>query len=148
VTEAVELALSHIDRPADIDVQRAVDGSLKLETNRSRLLQALINIIVNAAEACADQMRPGVLTISAGLQTDTHIKITIADNGCGMSEEVLRDCVLLYSSGKPMAWALASPSRRKIIEVDHRGTLSIESRKDVGTTTTVVLPMEQVNSEE
>lgn len=148
VTEAVELALSHIDGPADIDVRQAVDGSLKLETNRSRLLQALINIIVNAVEACADQSRPGVLTISAGLQTDTHVKITITDNGCGMSEEVLRDCVLLYSSGKPDGMGFGLPLAKKIIEVDHRGTLSIESRKDVGTTTTVVLPMEQVNSEE
>ena len=129
-------------------MQQAVDGTLKLEANRSRLLQALINIIVNSVEACADQTRRGVLTISAELQTDTHIKIAIADNGCGMSEEALRDCVLLYSSGKPDGMGFGLPLAKKIIEVDHRGTLSIESRKDVGTTTTLVLPMEQVSSEE
>lgn len=148
VTEAVELALSHIDRPAaDIDVQQAVDGALKLEANRSRLLQALINIIVNSVEACADLTRRGVLTISAELQTDTHIKIAIADNGCGMSEEALRDCILLYSSGKPNGMGFGLPLAKKIIEIDHRGTLSIESVKDVGTTTTLVLPMEQLSSE-
>lgn len=149
VTEAVELGLSHIDRPVtDIDVRHAVDDSLKLEANRSRLLQALINIIVNAVEACTDHTRPGVLTISAQPQTDTHIKITIADNGCGMSEEALRDCVLLYSTGKQGGMGFGLPLAKKIIEIDHHGTLSIESRKDVGTTATIVLPMEQVRSED
>jgi len=149
VREAVELALSHMERPAaGIDVHQAVDDSLKLEANRSRLLQAVINIIVNAVEACANQTRRGVLTISAEQQTDTHIRITIADNGCGMCEEALRDCVLLYSSGKPNGMGFGLPLAKKIIEIDHRGTLSIESRTDVGTIATVVLPMEQVRSED
>jgi signal transduction histidine kinase len=128
-------------------VQQAVDDSLKLEANRSRLLQALINIIANSVEACADLTRRGVLTISAELQTDSHIKIAIADNGCGMGEEALRDCILLYSSGKPNGMGFGLPLAKKIIEIDHRGTLSIESRKDVGTTATLVLPMEQLRSE-
>ena len=149
VREAVELALSHAERPtAGIDVRQAVDHSLKLEANRSRLLQAVINIIVNAVEACASETRPGVLTISAEQQTDTHIRITIADNGCGMCEEALRDCVLLYSSGKPNGMGFGLPLAKKIIEIDHRGTLAIESRTDVGTIATVVLPIEQVRSED
>lgn len=149
VGEAVELALIHIEgSAADIDVQQIVDDALRLEANRSRLLQALINIIVNAVEACADQTRRGVLTISAQPLTDTHIKIAIADNGCGMSEEAVRDCVLLYSTGKQGGMGFGLPLAKKIIEIDHRGTLSIESRKDVGTIATVVLPMEQVRSED
>lgn len=149
VREAVELALSHVEHPAaGIDVRQAVDDSLKLEANRSRLLQAVINIIVNAVEACAHQTRPGELTISAQQQTDTHIRITIADNGCGMGEEALRDCLLLYSSGKPNGMGFGLPLAKKIIEIDHRGTLSIESRTDEGTIATVVLPIEQVRSED
>ena len=148
VREAVELALSHVDGPAaEIDVQQTVDDSLKLEADRSRLLQALINIIVNAVEACADQARRGVLTITAQRQADVHIKIAIADNGCGMSEEALRDCVLLYSSGKEGGMGFGLPLAKKIIEIDHGGTLSIESRMDVGTTVTAVLPAEQAGSE-
>jgi len=146
--EAVELAVSHLKRSAaGIDVRQDVDDSLKLEANRSRLLQAVINIIDNAVEACANQTRPGVLTISAEQQTDSHIRITIADNGCGMGEEALRDCVLLYSSGKPNGMGFGLPLAKKIIEIDHRGTLSIESQLDVGTIATVVLPIEQMRSE-
>lgn len=148
VKEAVELAQSHVDEPAaDIDVSQDMADSLKLEANRSRLLQALINIVVNAIEACARQPRRGALIISAEPRMNTHISITIADNGCGMSEEALRDCVLLYSSGKQGGMGFGLPLAKKIIEVDHRGTLSIESRQDIGTTVTIVLPIEQSRSE-
>ena len=149
MAEAVELALSHIDGPiVDIDVQQTVDCALKLDASRSRLLQALINIVVNAVEACADRACRGMLTISAVPQTETHISISIADNGCGMGEEALRDCVLLYSSGKPGGMGFGLPLAKKIVEVDHRGTLSIESRKNEGTIVRLVLPIEQASSEE
>ena len=148
VKEAVDLALSHIELPTvGIDVRQEVDGSLNLEANRSRLLQALINIIVNAVEACANQPRRGALNISATSHADAHIRITVTDNGCGMSEEALRDCVLLYSSGKADGMGFGLPLAKKIIELDHQGTLSIESRAGVGTTVTVVLPVEQMSSE-
>jgi len=149
VNEAVELALSHGERPAaGIDVRQEVDGSLRLEANRSRLLQALINIVVNAVEACAEQLRRAALTISAHLQADTHIHITITDNGCGMSEEQLHDCILRRATNKPNGMGFGLPLAKKIIEIDHQGTLSIESRKDVGTTVTVVLPTEQARLED
>jgi signal transduction histidine kinase len=147
--EAVELALGHVEPPTQgIDVRQTVDDSLKLEASRSRLLQAVINIIVNAVEACANLSRPGVLTVSAEQRTDSHIGITVADNGCGMGEEALRDCVLLYSSSKRQGMGFGLPLAKKIIEIDHRGTLSIESRMGVGTVVTVVLPIEQVRSED
>lgn len=118
VREAVELALSHPGCPVeDIDVRQSVDGALKLEASRSRLLQALINIIVNAIEACAELTCRAVLSISAEQQGDTHIKVTIADNGCGMGEEALRDCILLYSSGKPGGMGFAFPSPRKSLRL-------------------------------
>jgi signal transduction histidine kinase len=148
VAEAAELALNHVDQPTgNIEVRQSVDASLNLEANRSRLLQALINIMVNAVEACEGQVRLGALDISADAQGDTHIKITIADNGCGMSEEALRDCVLLYSSGKPNGMGFGLPLAEKIIEIDHRGTLAIDSRQGVGTTVSIVLPREQSSSE-
>ena len=65
-----------------------------------------------------------------------------------MGEEALRDCVLLYSSGKPGGMGFGLPLAKKIIEVDHRGTLSIESRKNEGTIVRLVLPIEQASSEE
>ena len=149
VKEAAELALSHIELPIDgIDVRQEVDGALSLEANRSRLLQALINITVNAVEACTKQPRQGLVSISATRETEKLVRISVVDNGCGMGEAALRDCVLLYSSGKANGMGFGLPLAKKIIELDHQGTLSIESRAGSGTTVTVVMPVEQTRTED
>ena len=149
LTEAVELALGHADGPGVVfDLHENVDQSLKIDASRSRLLQALINIAVNAVESFAELDRIPVLTVSATAEGETHVRIVIADNGCGMGEETLRDCVLLYSSGKPGGMGFGLPLAKKIIEVDHRGSLSIESRIGEGTVVTVLLPVEQAACEE
>ena len=144
VAESVELALGHMERPGwNIDVRQAVNRALKIDADRSRLLQALINMVVNAVEACVDLERQAVLAISAAAEGETHVRIVIADNGAGMSEEALRDCVLLYSSGKPGGMGFGLPLAKKIVEVDHRGTLSIDSRLGEGTSVTLILPIDQ-----
>ncbi|MFN4014763.1 MAG: ATP-binding protein [Reyranella sp.] len=149
VAEAVDLALSHMDgSAAGIDVRQSVSRTLKIDANRSRLLQALINIVVNAVEACADLGRQAMMTISATAEGETHVRVVIADDGCGMSEEALRDCVLLFSSGKPGGMGFGLPLAKKIIEIDHHGTLSIKSRIGEGTVVTLVLPVDQATCEE
>ena len=149
VTETVELALGHMEgAAAEIGVRLTVDPALRIDASRSRLLQALINIVVNAVEACVDLERPALLTVSAEVESETHVRIVVADNGCGMAAEALRDCVLLYSSGKPGGMGFGLPLAKKIIEVDHRGSLSIESCIGEGTVVTLLLPVEQAPCEE
>ena len=146
--EAEELALEAVEQPTGgITVRYDVDASLTLEANRFRLVQAMINIMANAVEACADIARPAELHISGRRQSDALAVITITDNGCGMNEEALRDCVLLYSSGKPSGMGFGLPLAKKIIELDHRGTLSIDSREGEGTTMSIILPIEQTQVE-
>lgn len=145
VSEAIELTVSDIENAGNsIDVRLAIDDDVAVEASRSALLQALINIIANAVEACEGMPRRGVLTIATTQHGDRHVKIMVSDNGCGMSEETLKDCVLLYSSGKPNGMGFGLPLAKKIIEIDHGGTLSIESKLGAGTTVAIVLQTEQV----
>lgn len=147
--EAEELARGSIDLPvAGLVVRYDVDASLKIEANRSRLLQALINIVVNAIEACHGLSHQAELTISAGRQQDSQVLITVSDNGRGMSEEALRDCFLLYSSGKPDGMGFGLALAKKFIETDHRGTLSIQSRQGEGSAVSIILPVEQARVED
>ncbi len=148
VREAIDLVVSGIENAGNgIDVRLGIDDDVAVEGSRSALLQALINIIANAVEACDGMPRRGVLTIATTQHGDRHVKLTLSDNGCGMSEETLKDCVLLYSSGKPNGMGFGLPLAKKIIEIDHRGALSIESQLGVGTTLSIVLPIEQVSLE-
>jgi len=149
VKEAEELALSNIDHPAaGLVVHSDVDTALLVEANRSRLLQAIINIIVNAIEACQGLDRKAEINIAARKQAESHIAISISDNGCGMGEETLRDCVQLYTSGKRNGMRFGLPLAKRIIEIDHQGTLSIDSAEGEGTTVVVVLPVEQMRVED
>ena len=147
--EAEELARGSIDLPAaGLIVRYNVDAGLKVEAYRSRLLQALINIVANAIEACHGLGHQAELTISAASQPPSQVMISIADNGCGMGDEALRDCLLLYSSGKPSGMGFGLPLAKKFIETDHQGRLSILSAKGKGTCVTITLPVEQVRTED
>ncbi len=149
IKEAEELALSNIDRPTSgLVVNSDVDTSLRIDANRSRLLQAIINIIVNAVDACQSLEQKAQINITAQKQSSTHVVISIADNGCGMSEEVCRDCIQLHTTGKRDGMGFGIPLAKKIIEIYHQGTLSLESRKGEGTTVTLVLPVEQIPVED
>lgn len=141
IKEAEELALSNIDQPATgLAVHSDVDTALRVEANRSRLLQAIINIIVNAVEACQGLDRKAEINIAARRQAESHVVISITDNGCGMSEEALKDCVQLYTTGKRNGMGFGLPLAKRIVEIDHQGTLSIDSAEGEGTTVVVVLP--------
>jgi signal transduction histidine kinase len=147
VQEAIELAAGQ-DAGAGVDIELKIDNALKLEASRSHLLQAFINVIINAIEACAGQAHRGMITISAQFQDDTHVKISITDNGCGMSAEAVKDCLLLYSTGKVGGMGFGIPLAKKIVEISHHGTLSIESQNGNGTTVTIMLPVEQLRLED
>ena len=59
---------------------------------KSKLLQVITNLIKNAKEAMDDNdqfNRPKELHIETGITNDAALYLTIRDNGCGISEEML-----------------------------------------------------------
>ncbi len=64
----------------------------------SQLLQVLINLLTNALEACPAGR--GSVLVSYRRELDGTI-ITVTDNGCGMSEEVLRCAFDPFFTDKP-----------------------------------------------
>lgn len=148
IREAATLAQQGVPLPDPrLEFRMALPESLFLSGHRSRLLQAFINILTNAIEACEVTDRAGLVTISLERQTDAYARVVIADNGCGMARDAVRDCVDLYSSGKVSGMGFGLPIARKVIEQDHSGILAIESSAGVGTTVTILLPVERVDAE-
>ncbi|GAB2909130.1 sensor histidine kinase [Rheinheimera gaetbuli] len=71
----------------DVVVHTSVSFGSAVWFNPSELNQMLVNILINAIQACevvAD--RQAEITI-AEIVSDNKITLTISDNGCGMSEE-------------------------------------------------------------
>lgn len=65
-----------------------------------------------------------------------------------MNEEAVKDCLLLYSTGKTGGMGFGLPLAKRIIEIGHHGTLSLESQVDVGTSVTIILPVGQLQLED
>ena len=124
-------------------IETPTDAALTAQVYRSRVIQALINILTNAIEACADAPSPRRVTIGATATPKNHITITVEDSGCGMDAEALDDCMRLYATRKATGMGFGLPIARKIIEADHSGTLQIKSTPNKGTRVSIVFPVKQ-----
>lgn len=107
----------------DIGVQ-LLDGN--------QLRQALLNIVRNATEAGATH-----LTVRAK-RNDRELRISIADNGPGMSHEEHLRAFDPFFSTKASGTGLGLAITKQILE-DHDGTVDVESM-ETGTTITLILP--------
>ena len=124
-------------------VETETDLVLTAQMYRSRVIQALINILTNAVEACADAALPRRVKIGAAPGPQRHVTITIEDSGCGMDTEALEDCMRLYATRKASGMGFGLPIARKIVETDHNGTLQIKSEPGKGTKVLIVFPVKQ-----
>ena len=97
---------------------------------------AFLNVVLNAIEAMEEGK--GVLSISIDSKPDFH-EVTIADNGCGMSEEVTNRLFEPYFTAKPNGVGLGLASSLAIVQ-SHKGTIRVESRLKEGTRFIIAFP--------
>jgi signal transduction histidine kinase len=145
--ETVQLVRAEMKaRGRQVTIEVNASRGLPVEANRDHLLQAFANILRNAVESYEGmprrRERPRV-RIVARADGDRHAVVEIIDRGCGMSEEALRDSVQLYSTSKQGGTGFGLPIAKRYIETEHGGTLRLASKKGVGTTVTVALPIVQ-----
>lgn len=103
------------------------------------LRRAITNIIVNAL---THNDRSTEVRIS--LDADNGVKLTVADNGNGMTTEELDDLFTRYYRGtsteiKSEGSGLGMAIAKQIVEA-HDGSICAESKQGIGTTITIVLP--------
>jgi|GEM_PF-689061 len=117
---------------------RCPPEQLQVNGNRDQLQQVLVNIILNAVQV----MEPGgKLTITlAGENGQAVMEIT--DTGPGIPEDVLPHIFDPFFTTKSDGTGLGLSLSYSIIK-DHRGEISVTSRKGEGTTFRIVLPLSQ-----
>lgn len=104
-----------------------------------QIQQVFMNLLINACQAIPTQ---GTVTVESHVEGDSVV-ITIRDDGTGIEPELLPRVFEPYFSTKSAAegTGLGLPITKRIVE-GHGGTLSVVSAPNVGTTFTVVLPLE------
>src|SRR5438067_6168789 len=138
VEEAVQFFGPEIEA-RDIVVETELRSDLPLlQLDRDQMKQAFYNIIKNSFEA---MKRRGILRIVTDAK-DTHVRVSFADNGGGMSADALSRVFEPYYTTKVSGSGLGLLIVRRIVR-EHGGELAIESAESKGLTLTIRLPFKE-----
>jgi len=114
-----------------------------LRADAAQLQQVLLNLLNNAIDAITDRhgCEGGELSIQAGPDTNGRVKISVRDNGAGISPDNLKKIFAPFFTTKPpgKGTGLGLYVCYGIIE-GMGGTMEVESQRGVGTTFVVRLP--------
>lgn len=108
----------------------------EISADAEQLFRALYNLIRNALQSLTGPN--GGISVRTSYN-DTDIGISIGDNGSGISHEVMGSMYEPFRSTKEKGHGLGLLIVRHIVR-QHGGTLSIASRRGLGTTITMTLP--------
>jgi signal transduction histidine kinase len=138
VDDAVrQLAAQLAYRKITLDV-RLAEGLPAVPLDRSRLKQAFLNLMVNAAEA---MHTGGQMTVTSGLEGDA-IWVRICDDGVGVDPALVERAFDPFVSTKPEGVGLGLVNVKSVVD-GHGGRISLEPRDPRGTCAQVWLPRTQ-----
>jgi len=106
--------------------------------------RCLLNLVSNAIDAClfdSSKDKEWAVRVSTALGNDGMIRFEVADNGCGMDEEVKKKLFMSFFSTKEgKGTGLGLLITQKIVQ-EHDGIITVESRLGKGSTFTIQLPL-------
>ena len=130
-----------------IDLIVALDPNLPAVLVDQRLIkQSMLNLLSNAVKFTPG---PGRVTLSATVESDGGLAISVADTGIGIADDDIAKVLQPFSqvesafSRSHEGTGLGLPLAKSFIEV-HGGRLEIQSTVDAGTTVTLHLPEKRV----
>jgi len=136
IVHELDVLLETRAEEAGVKLAVAGDPALQLDADGPKLRQALLNLVLNAIQAS-----PRGSTVSLKVASDCEgAKITVQDDGVGMTPEVLERIRKPYFTTKEGGTGLGVAVARGIVE-QHGGRMDIRSASGKGTTISIVLPM-------
>ncbi|MCW3120823.1 MAG: response regulator, partial [Flavipsychrobacter sp.] len=121
-----------------IKLQLSYPNNIQLVmADREKLKLALLNVVINAVEAMEEQT--GQLTISLQNQ-DGHVLLTIADNGCGISDENISRLFEPYFTQKRNGVGLGLTFTLNILQA-HKANIEVSSEAGKGTVFAITFPL-------
>ncbi|MDR0791974.1 MAG: HAMP domain-containing histidine kinase [Chitinophagaceae bacterium] len=107
------------------------DTSLKLDVDAALIEQVLINLVLNAIDAVKDVAEP-VITLSARTNNKEKVEILLADNGIGMSKELLDRIFIPFFTTKKSGNGIGLSLCKQIMML-HKGNIYADSVEGKGT---------------
>jgi two-component system sensor histidine kinase PilS (NtrC family) len=133
VLEAAELFEKDGANNGRIATSKKIFPDLWITMDRGHLHQILWNLLLNAAEAIADE---GQIEIEMFPLKNKNVCVKITDDGCGISKETLTSIFDPFFTTKPSGTGLGLSIVHRILEA-YDAWLSVESEPNKGTTVTL-----------
>lgn len=122
-----------------IDMDQSTD--ILVNADRQMLVQVLVNLIRNAAEAIGERDPPegGSITIASSISDTNCIAIKISDNGIGMDENEREKIFRFKYTTKRDGTGIGLYLCKMMVKI-HEGFIQVESTKGSGSTFTLSFP--------
>jgi two-component system nitrogen regulation sensor histidine kinase NtrY len=135
----IENLFEHISQLMKIEIRKAnIDfeylaspDSLTMRFDEELIEQVLINLIKNAIEAQDNQPNPKIILL-ADYDEQENPRISVSDNGSGIVMEALEQIFIPFYTTKKRGSGIGLSLSRQIMQL-HNGTLTVESKLDMGT---------------
>ncbi|PPA70858.1 ATP-binding protein [Jeotgalibacillus proteolyticus] len=122
-----------------VDIRFLFSNELETQFDQHQLHQCLINLYKNGVEAMKE--KGGTLTVEVSSKQN-EISIVISDTGVGITDEDISLIGKPYYSTKKQGTGLGMVMVYSVID-KLKGKIEIESKKDVGTTFILTLPVKR-----
>ncbi|MES2116120.1 MAG: ATP-binding protein [Pseudomonadota bacterium] len=129
-------------RRSNCAVQVDIADGIKLDSYPGGLYQILNNLFNNALAHAFEQRAGGTVTIRAAAAADDMVELVFADDGAGMTEEVLRHVFDPFFTTKmgQGGTGLGMNIVYNIVTGVLGGRIAIDSAPDAGTTVRITIP--------
>lgn len=146
VETAVERARGTLDADAALEVTVDVHPqAATVQGDPKLLLQALVSLVENAAQAMPEGGTLRLETRTTALRGQPAVELDVVDTGHGMESEVFARAKEPFFTTRPRGTGLGLAIVERVV-TNHGGKLRIKSEAGVGTRVTLVLPAERVSA--
>lgn len=132
------LELIRFQVPSDIRLENQIPAGLRCRLPEGHLRQALLNLILNAAQAL--EKGPGLIVLDAEPVQDA-LRIRVCDDGPGFPAELLRNGVRAFATWRDDGTGLGLAMVRRFAR-DLGGELELANREPHGACASLRLPAE------
>ena len=136
VQELATLASYQIGR--NIILKQQIPPDLKCRLPAGRLHQAVLNLVLNAAQAIGEE--EGTIAIVAE-RKDGMLSLSVSDNGPGFPQSMLNNGIRPFSTGRAGGTGLGLAIVQRFAR-DQGGSITLENRFPHGAIVTLTLPCE------
>jgi C4-dicarboxylate-specific signal transduction histidine kinase len=145
INEAIQdliALLRHETMRQNVAVRTVLASDLpRVKGDRVQLQQVLLNLIANAIDATCDvKDRPREIMVRSSREGTAAIRVSVEDNGCGLSPAVAEKIFDPFFTTKPHGTGMGLSISRSIIE-SHQGRLTAERRAGGGSAFQISLPV-------